>query len=178
MDCLHVGDAGMWNLRKNKTKVEEETMSLIRRKPAAELAPWNAFRELEDQLTRVFGEPLVNTDDWSNLRQNWAPAVDITESDDAFLVTADLPGVPKENINIEVLDNVITISGERTSEVEKDEKGAHRIERTYGSFRRSLTIPTAVDSENVSAKFKDGVLEVTLPKSEAAKPRLINVEAN
>lgn len=108
-------------------------------------------------------------------RRTWLPAVDIYESDDAFVATADLPGLKKDDIDVSIEDNVLTVSGERKFEQSEGEGTFRRVERSYGTFRRSFTLPRGVDSAKVEAKFEDGVLTLTLPKSEMAKSRKITV---
>jgi HSP20 family protein len=107
--------------------------------------------------------------------QRWVPAMDLVEADDHFVVKADLPGLGEDDVAIEVQDNVLTISGAREAEHERKEKGWYRLERSYGSFNRSLTLPDGVDAERVEAKFDRGVLEVTIPKPEERKPRRISI---
>ncbi len=108
-------------------------------------------------------------------RRTWLPAVDIYESDEAFVATADLPGLKKDDIDVSIENNVLTVSGERKFEKSDDEGTFRRVERSYGTFRRSFTLPRGVDPSKVEAKFEDGVLTLTLPKSEMAKSRKITV---
>ncbi len=108
-------------------------------------------------------------------RRTWLPAVDIYEHDDAFVATADLPGLKKDDIDISIEDNVLTVSGERKFEKSDDGGTFRRVERSYGTFRRSFALPRGVDSAKVEAKFEDGVLTLTMPKSELAKSRKISV---
>lgn len=160
-------------------------MTLVPRRIRKELAPrrfgdsdpWNALLDLESFFNRAIGE--TGGDFFEGFRSEWAPAVDVSETDDAYVVEADIPGMRKEDIKIEVENDVLTIRGERKSEKEeKDEKkGYHRVERRMGAFVRSLRVPGGVKAEDVSAKFQDGVLKVTLPKPEESKPKLITVKA-
>jgi HSP20 family protein len=106
----------------------------------------------------------------------WSPAVDILETENELVVKADLPDVPLEDIDVRVEDQTLSIKGERKFELDSNEKGYHRVERAYGSFMRSFAVPTSVDTEKVSADYKNGVLTVTLPKKEAAKPKQVKVE--
>ena len=108
-------------------------------------------------------------------RRTWLPAIDIYENDDAFVATADLPGLKKDDIDISIEDNVLTVSGERKFEKSDDGGTFRRVERSYGTFRRSFALPRGIDSTKVEAKFEDGVLSLTLPKSELAKSRKITV---
>ncbi len=107
--------------------------------------------------------------------RTWLPAVDIYENDEAFVATADLPGLKKDDIDVSIEDNVLTVSGERKFEKSDDEGTFRRVERSYGTFRRSFALPRGVDSAKVEARFEDGVLTLTLPKSELAKSRKISV---
>jgi HSP20 family protein len=107
--------------------------------------------------------------------QRWVPAMDLVEADDHFVLKADLPGLAEEDVAIEVQDNVLTISGSREAEHERKEKGWYRLERSYGSFSRSLTLPEGVDADKVEANFDRGVLEVRIPKPEERKPRRITI---
>ena len=106
----------------------------------------------------------------------WAPSVDITEDEKEYLVKADLPEVKKEDVKVTVENDVLTITGERKFEKEEKEKKYHRIERAYGHFLRSFSLPDFVDGSKVSADFKDGVLKVHLPKTEKAKPKAVEVK--
>jgi HSP20 family protein len=110
--------------------------------------------------------------------QRWVPAMDLVEADDHFVLKADLPGLAEDDVAIEVQDNVLTISGSRETEHERKEKGWYRLERSYGSFSRSLTLPEGVDAERVEANFDRGVLEVRIPKPEERKPRRISIGGN
>jgi HSP20 family protein len=107
--------------------------------------------------------------------QRWAPAMDLVEADDHFVLKADLPGLGEDDVSIEVQDNVLTISGERKSEQERKEKGWYRLERSFGRFSRSLTLPEGVNPDAISAHFDKGVLEVSIPKPEERKPRRISI---
>ena len=107
--------------------------------------------------------------------QRWVPAMDLVEADDHFVLKADLPGLAEDDVAIEVQDNVLTISGSREAEHESKEQGWYRLERSYGSFSRSLTLPDGVDADKVEANFDRGVLEVRIPKPEERKPRRITI---
>jgi HSP20 family protein len=107
--------------------------------------------------------------------QRWVPAMDLVEAEDHFVLKADLPGLGEDDVAIEVQDNVLTVSGSREAEHERKEKGWYRLERSYGSFNRSLTLPDGVDADKVEAKFDRGVLEVRIPKPEERKPRRISI---
>ena len=151
-------------------------MSLVRWKERSDLAPWSALRDLEGEFNRIFGSCWTRELDRPN--GAWSPAADVKESDDAYTIEADLPGVDKEDIQLTVLDNALTIKGERKTENETKEKGYRRVERQYGSFERSFRVPGGFDASKVSAKFDKGVLRVTLPKREESKPKRIEVKVN
>jgi HSP20 family protein len=112
---------------------------------------------------------------FSNDVFTWQPAIDVIEEKDRFTLRADLPGIKKEDIKVSVEDGVLTIEGERKTEKEEQGKQLHRIERMYGRFVRVLNLGNAVEYNKIDAFYKDGVLEVTVPKSEAAKPKLIDI---
>jgi HSP20 family protein len=126
-----------------------------------------------NEVTRLF-----NTLFDEGRAQRWVPAMDLVESEDHFLLKADLPGLGEEDVNIEIRDNALTITGERKSEHEERERGWYRLERSFGQFSRSLTLPEGVDSDAVEAHFDRGVLEVRIPKPEQRKPRRIAIKAN
>jgi HSP20 family protein len=139
------------------------------------------MRELEDlqsRLTSLFGRGTSrrpNGGEEALTVAEWAPLVDIIEDDKEYIIKAELPGVSKENVKVAVENGVLTISGERKLEKEEKNKKYHRVERAYGFFVRSFTLPDVADAEHVKAEFKDGELKVHLPKSEKAKPKQIEV---
>ena len=143
---------------------------------------WDPFRELDElqnRLSPLFGRaPLRRNGDKDEAITvaEWAPLVDIVEDDNEYLIKAELPEVKKEDVKVTVQDDVLTISGERTFEKEEKGRKYHRMERAYGSFARSFTLPEDADGEKVAAEFKNGVLKVHLPKSEKAKPKSIEVK--
>jgi len=134
--------------------------------------PWQELENMNRQLSHLFDDSPLNT--LSDAEQ-WAPRVDIRETDDALLVQAELPGIDKKDVHLEVKDGVLTLSGERRYEKDVKEENVHRVERVYGSFSRSFSLPTNVDAEKVDASMRDGVLEVRLPKRESAKPKAIAI---
>ena len=143
------------------------------------LIRWDPFRELEGiqaRLNRAFGEAPARTFDDDRFFANWVPPVDIQETEKEYVVKADLPDVKKEDVKIEIDDDVLTVEGERKQEKEEKDKRFHRTERTYGKFVRRFALPTHVDGAAVKADFKDGVLNVHLPKTEAARPKAIEVK--
>ncbi len=139
------------------------------------LVRWSPFRELEE-MQRNLSRILDDASFGGTETGQWLPAVDIRETDDALLVEAELPGIDKKDVNVEVKDGVLTISGERKFEKDVKEENVHRIERSYGRFVRSFSLPTNVDTDKVEATMKDGVLSVRLPKKESAKPKAITVK--
>ena len=145
------------------------------------LVRWDPFRELEDmsdRLNRMFSRPGLSQANGKEtmIVADWVPAVDVSETDGEFQIKAEIPDVKKEDVKVTLEDGVLTIQGQRKQE--KEEKGTkyHRVERTYGSFVRSFTLPDLVDEAQVKAEFKDGVLNLQLPKSEKAKPKAIEVK--
>jgi len=135
--------------------------------------PFSSNAGLESQVNRIFGELIGRTQE-SNLT-TWAPAVDIFESEHELIVKADLPDVKPEELDIRVENNILTIRGERKFEKKVDEKNYLRVERSYGSFARSFSLANTVNSEAIKADYKDGVLTLTIPKREEAKPKQIKV---
>jgi HSP20 family protein len=125
------------------------------------------------EIDRVFDAFFGQTDQG----RRWVPPMDLVEVEDHFVLKADLPGLAEGDVNIEVQDGTLTISGERKTEHEQREKGWYRIERSFGSFNRSLTLPDGVDPERIDASFSDGVLEVRIPKPEERKPRRISISS-
>jgi HSP20 family protein len=107
----------------------------------------------------------------------WTPAVDIHETEDGFVIKAELPGVSKDDVSVDVHQNTLTLRGQRKHEAEVKQDKYHRVERAYGTFQRSFVLPTVVDQDKVQATYKDGVLELHLPKSEAAKPKRIAIQS-
>jgi HSP20 family protein len=145
------------------------------------LVRWDPFRELEevsDRLNRMFARPAAarTNDKETMIVADWTPSVDISETDGEYQIKAEIPDVKKEDVKVTVEDGVLTIQGERKHEKEEKGKKFHRIERSYGSFVRTFSLPDVIDEEKVKAEFKDGVLNLYLPKSEKAKPKAIEVK--
>ena len=143
------------------------------------LIRWDPFRELnslENQFTRIFG---TNGRSWPAREPSdtttWSPNVDILEADNELVLKAELPGLSPEAVELHLEKNVLTIKGERRFESEDNKDSYHRIERAYGSFSRSFSLPTTIDETKIQADFKDGLLTVTLPKQEQVKPRQIKI---
>jgi len=136
------------------------------------LSPWSGFRDLEDRLSKIFeGLPMEDIGEG-----NWAPAVDLHETEDAYLLEVDLPGMKKEDIDLSITDDVVTLKGNRQREEWKQDQNTRRVERSFGTFQRSFRIPGGVDGAKVEAHFEQGVLKVKLPKPEATRPRQIEVQ--
>jgi HSP20 family protein len=145
------------------------------------LQMWNPFRELDEVQNRLgnfFGGtfPRFGNGNGGLKLADWSPEVDITEDEEEYLVKADLPEMKRDEINVKVENGVLLISGERKAEKEEKNKKFHRIERSYGNFMRSFTLPEDADGAKVSAEFKNGVLQVHLPKNPVAKPKTIEVK--
>ena len=143
-----------------------------------QLTKWDPFREMEDVFERFSrplgwrhrgGQELMATGDW-------IPRVDIAETDKEFVIKAELPEIKKEEVSVSVDNGVLTLRGERKQEKEEKGKKFHRIERFYGSFTRSFTLPENVDETKVDASFKDGILQLTIPKTKESKPKAIEVK--
>ena len=129
--------------------------------------PFTGLRLFEDAMTRLWSEPRTG--------RPWSPAVDIIETENELVLKADLPDIDLKDIDVQVENQTLTIKGQRHFEREGNGKGYHRIERSYGSFVRSFAVPNTVDTEKVKADYKNGVLTISLPKKEAAKPRQVKV---
>ena len=130
--------------------------------------PFQGLRFFEDAVTRLMNEPRTS--------RPWSPAVDIVETEDALTLKADLPDVKTEDLDIRVENGTLTLRGSRKFEKDTTVKGYHRIERSYGDFVRSFALPPTVENDKVGAEYKNGVLTITLPKKETAKPRQVKVE--
>jgi HSP20 family protein len=141
------------------------------------LSKWEPFRDLVSLRTDM--DRLFNTF-FGGLTEEregfWSPVLDIEENNGNLMVKAEIPGMTKDDIKVTVRDNMLSITGERKQEKETKDKTFHRIERCYGKFSRVITLPTEVEADNIKATYKDGILNVTLPKSESAKPKQIDVE--
>jgi HSP20 family protein len=142
--------------------------------------PFRELEEMSNRLSRIFGRPLPPKEGGKEEMTiaEWSPLVDITEDDKEYLIKAELPEVKKEDVKLSIHDNVLSISGERKYEKEEKGKKYHRVERAYGSFMRSFTLPEDADAGKVGAEYKDGILKVHLPKSEKAKPKSIEVKVS
>ena len=146
---------------------------------------WEPFRDLvslQDRMNRLFDESLRSRsgagtgheEDWA-LGGSWAPPVDIYEQDGNIALKAELPGIDPKDVELRVENNVLTLRGHRKLDQEVKKENYHRVERAYGTFMRSFTLPTVVDTEKIQAEYRDGVLRVVLPKREEAKPKQISI---
>ena len=147
------------------------------------LTRWDPFRELEevsDRLNRIFGRSLATrgteTGKDAMTAFDWAPSVDIAETAEEFQIKAELPDVKKEDVKVSVDHGILRIEGERKQEKEEKGKKFHRVERSYGSFMRSFTLPDSVDESRVQAEFKEGMLQIRLPKAPKAKPKSVDIK--
>ena len=129
---------------------------------------------LQSEMNRVFDAFFGSPANGGQARR-WVPAMDLVEEADSLVLRADLPGLGHDDVNVEVKDGVLTISGERKAEERKEEEGYYRVERSFGSFSRSLTLPEGIDPDKVSAEFDNGVLEVRIPKPEERKPHRVQI---
>jgi HSP20 family protein len=145
-------------------------MALIRWEPAREL---QSIQSEMNRLFNTFFEPPAGGN--GSVMRRWSPAMDLVETQDQYVLKADLPGVSEGDVKIELDDNVLTVSGERKAAHEEAKEGYFRVERAYGSFSRSLTLPEGVDADAISASFDRGVLEVRVPKPEQRKPRKVEI---
>jgi HSP20 family protein len=144
--------------------------------PIVKVDPFREFAVMQDRMNRLFGNVYLRDEDTA-FRGTWVPAVDIFETENHDLVVrAELPGLSREQIEVTVENSTLVIKGDKKFDAEVKEEQYRRIERTYGQFHRSFTLPNTVDTSKVSADFKHGVLTVTLPFREEARPRTINVD--
>ena len=149
-------------------------MALIRWNPRRESwDPFTGLAELHDEVNRLFGATLSRH---SGMEMAFSPAIDVAVEKDNVIVSADLPGLTKDDVSVTLQDNYLTIRGEKKQETEKRETNYFMNERIYGSFTRTIELPVAVNASKIDARFKDGVLHVTLPKTEEAKPKQIEVK--
>lgn len=154
-------------------------MTMERWRPGWGLLPWSPLREpepMERWFDEVFGRPLIRS--WKRLtleEKGWVPLIELIEKEDKFVVKADLPGMKKEEIDVSVTGDTLIIKGERKAETEAKEENYYCCERSYGSFFRSITMPSAVDAKKIKATYEDGVLEIALPKVSDVKPKKIEI---
>lgn len=139
----------------------------------AHYQPWSLLNQLQKELERSYE---IDREEGAVATAEWTPAVDIKEEPHQFVIHADIPGVKPEDIDVSMEDGVITIKGEKKTEATTDKEGYKRVERTYGSFYRRFSLPDTADSELISAKSANGVLEIIIPKREEVKPKKITVK--
>ena len=140
---------------------------------------WSPFRDvvgIRDEMDRMFDNFFARAGEQGSIESAWAPTVDIYETKEAVIIDAELPGMKQNDITVSVSDNVLTIKGEKKLEKEVKEENFHRVERAYGMFSRSFTLPVGVQADKIKATYKDGVLKITLPKAEEAKPKQIPID--
>jgi HSP20 family protein len=135
------------------------------------LIRWEPARELNSLFSSIFDTPTGSV----SAGRRWLPAMDLVETDDHFVLRADLPGLSEDDVDVTLENDVLTVSGQRKAETETREKGYYRVERASGSFRRSLSLPEGVDPDAIEANFDKGVLEVRIPKPEQRKPRKVAI---
>jgi HSP20 family protein len=154
-------------------------MNLVRyQRPDLAWTGFGRLSSLRDELDRLFESPWTELARTSQLLSGWTPALDVHEDKDNFVVYAELPGMKREDIDVSLHDGALSISGERKTEKKYEEAEVCRTERFFGKFQRTVTLPAAVAADKVKAQYKDGVLTITLPKTEEAKPRQIDVNVN
>src|SRR5690242_21322249 len=152
---------------------------LTRWEPMTRWSPWKELEDMEKRLSTIFGRaPMATNGEKKEAISvtEWSPLVDISEDDKEYVVKAEIPEMKKEDIKINVHDDVLTVSGERKYEKEEKGKKYHRVERAYGSFMRSFALPENADGSKINAEYKDGMLKVHLPKSEQAKQKANEVK--
>ncbi len=145
------------------------------------MTPWSSFGRLSDlreEIDRLFDAPLNELARTSNLLSGWTPALDVYEQKDNFVIKVELPGMSKEDITVSLHEGSLSISGERKSGTKHTEAEVYRAERFFGRFQRTVTLPAPVAPDKVKAQYKDGILTVTLPKTEEAKPKQIDVSVS
>jgi HSP20 family protein len=149
----------------------------LNRPDAWNWSPLDQLTTLRDEINRLFDNPLADSNG-SEVFNTWAPALDLYENKDNLVVTAELPGLKKEDIDISLHEDNLVIAGERKEETQYSENETQRAERFYGRFQRTIALPKKVDVGAIKAAYKDGILTVTLPKAPEAKPRQIEVSVN
>jgi len=151
-------------------------MALIRWEPMGTYSPWRRLSTIENTLDRFFDDGLgFLHGELPYSSSDWTPSVDIYEDESSIVVLAEVPGISREDIEVNVKENVLTIKGEKKSQRQEGET-VHRCETCLGQFDRSFNLPATVDTENINASYTDGILRITLPKKEEAKPKLIEVK--
>ncbi len=146
--------------------------------PAVKWEPFRDLLSLQERMNRLFDETVGRTETREELIQsNWVPPVDIYETAEAIVLQAELPGLTREDIQVEMRDNALSLSGERRFQKDVNQENYHRIERAYGPFSRSFALPSTVEPEKIRAHFSNGVLEIVIPKQEKTRPKQIKIDA-
>jgi HSP20 family protein len=156
-------------------------MSYLMRWQGPEVSTWpgvGRLSNLREEIDRLFGQPLAEFARTSQLFSGWAPPLDVYEDKDNLYVKAELPGMKREDIEVSLHDGTLKVSGERKSEHKHEEGEVYRAERFAGKFQRSVSLPNPVSADKVKAEYRDGVLTITLPKTEESKPKHIDVNVN
>jgi HSP20 family protein len=156
-------------------------MNYLTRWQRPTLPAWQGFgrlTDLRDEIERLFEAPLAELAKTSQILSGWTPALDIYENKDNLVVKAELPGMKREDIEVSMHDGTLSISGERKNQGKYEEGDVYRSERFFGRFQRTVSLPSAVAADKVKAQYTDGVLTVTLPKTEEAKPKYIDVNVS
>ncbi len=148
-------------------------MAIQRRSPSRSLMTWDPFREMEEMMSDFFGSPSFRR--ISPYGQGWMPAIDMYETDDRFVIKAELPGMEKSDIDISVTDHQLTLKGERKVEEESKGENYYLSERSYGRFFRSIPLPSNADANKIEATFKDGVLEINIPKIPESQAKKVEI---
>ena len=152
-------------------------MSLIRWSPAREVTAFpRDIMNFQREMNRMFDGFFRGSNDEDLIPSVWSPAVDIAEFDNEYQVKVELPGITKEDVKISLEQNLLTVKGEKKQEKETKESNFHRVERSYGAFQRSFTLPSSVKGDKVDATFANGILTINMPKAEEAKPKQIEVK--
>jgi len=139
--------------------------------------PWSMLNQIRREMDQMLEGTSESGESSAIATSDWIPAVDIKETKDAFILHADIPGVDPKDVDVHMENGILTIKGERESEKKDEREGYKRVERQYGAFYRRFSLPDTADAEKISAKSKNGVVEITIPKKEAVQPRKISVES-
>lgn len=150
-------------------------MALVRWRNTGDLTPWSAFADIQNEMARMMEDYGF---DWDRLGRTWNPPVDLQETENEYILQADVPGLKREDIELTAIDNTLTIHGKREQETREEGKNLHRMERLYGEFHRTFELPGGFDASKVEATLRDGVLRVRLPKREESKPKRIKLEVD
>jgi HSP20 family protein len=146
---------------------------------AFELTPWRPFRELttfRDEMDRIWNRFFGDWPSTESFRGEWAPSLDVSETEDTLVVKAEIPGMDAKDIDISLANDILTIKGEKKQEKEEKDENYHRVERSYGAFSRTIRLPVDVQNDKIKANHRDGVLKITLPKSKKAKSKEIKIK--